>query len=119
DPVDNIAAEVLAWLVFPEPGFYIMGVNSDDNFRITLGHDGPTRQLLQLSGSASINGPQPAIDGSRQFGSIAAPLTGVVEADVVIADPLDGSTELTNAAAAAGKIVYIDRGLADFATKIR
>lgn len=117
--VDCIAVEVLTWLVFPSPGQYVMGVNSDDNFRVTLGHSGPTRHLLELTGSNTISGPQPAADGTRRFGSIGEPLNGVLEAAVIAADPIDAVTPLTNAADAAGKIVYIDRGNIEFAVKIR
>lgn len=115
---DNIAAEVLTYLVFPAPGIYNMGVNSDDCFRVTLGHDGPKRHLFQLTGSATISGPHPSVDGTRSFGSIGAPLNGLLEGAVVAAEPILADVPLTNAAAVAGKIVYIDRGVVPFATKI-
>jgi len=115
---DNITAEILSWAVFPTPGIYTMGVNSDDNFRVTLGHGGPSRNLLQTTGSASVPMILPSVDGSRSFGSLAAPLTGILEGEVVVADPLLADTPLNNAAAVAGKIVYIDRGVVSFATKI-
>ena len=36
-PTDNIAAEVITYIEFPIPGYYTMGVNSDDGFKVTLG----------------------------------------------------------------------------------
>ena len=33
----NSATEVLTFLQFPKPGLYLMGVNSDDGFRVTFG----------------------------------------------------------------------------------
>lgn len=115
---DNITAEVLSWVVFPNPGIYTMGVNSDDNFRVTLGHDGPARHLVQTSGSANVPQVLPSVDGTRSFGSIGAPLNGILEAQVVVADPLLADAPLNNAAAVAGKICYVDRGAVTYATKI-
>lgn len=37
---DNIAAEFTAYLEFPEAGYYRMGVNSDDGFKVSLGGPG-------------------------------------------------------------------------------
>ena len=42
--------------------------------------------------------------------------TGVT-ADVVVGDPVDGCAPFTNAAALAGKFVYVDRGTCSFASK--
>lgn len=36
---DNIGAEILSYIEFPESGFYRMIFNSDDGFRVTLGHE--------------------------------------------------------------------------------
>ena len=44
---DNIGAEILTYVEFPESGFYRMIFNSDDGFRVTLGHD-PTPDAIQL-----------------------------------------------------------------------
>jgi hypothetical protein len=46
---DCIAAGFQTYIVFPAAGFYRMGVNSDDGFRITEGI-GVTRQALHVSG---------------------------------------------------------------------
>lgn len=115
---DNIAAEILTNIAFPAPGVYVMGVNSDDGFRLTLGQKAPSRHLLQLTGSATLTGPMGSIDGTRAFASIGQPITGVVEGALVAANPLIADTPLTNAAAVAGKIVYIDRGTVAFAAKL-
>ncbi len=44
---DNIAAEILTFIEFPTAGFYRMIFNSDDGFRVTLGHD-PGPDAIQL-----------------------------------------------------------------------
>lgn len=114
---ENATAEILSWVVFPTPGIYTMGVNSDDNFRVTLGDAGPGRHLLQTSGSADVPALLPSVDGSRVFRGFAGLLSGILEAQVVVAAPLLGDGPLSNAAAVAGKICYIDRGAVSFLTK--
>jgi len=47
---DNIGALFKFWLVFPQAGFYKLGVSSDDGFRVSEGL-APTRQVLHVSGS--------------------------------------------------------------------
>jgi hypothetical protein len=44
---DNIGAEILTYVEFPGAGFYRMIFNSDDGFRVTLGHN-PTPDAIQL-----------------------------------------------------------------------
>ena len=36
---DNIAAEILTYVEFPEAGYHRMVFNSDDGFRVTVGHE--------------------------------------------------------------------------------
>ncbi len=42
---DNIAAELIAYIELPAAGFYQMGVNSDDGFRVALGDTPPANTL--------------------------------------------------------------------------
>lgn len=48
--LNNLAAMFQAWIPFPSAGFYRMGVNSDDGFRVFEGW-GPTRQVLHVTGT--------------------------------------------------------------------
>ncbi|MDB6040776.1 MAG: hypothetical protein JWM99_4617, partial [Verrucomicrobiales bacterium] len=45
----NSSLEVLAYLQFPTPGVYVMGVNSDDGFKVTAGRD-PQDRLSSVFG---------------------------------------------------------------------
>lgn len=44
----NSAVEVLAFLEFPSPGFHVLGVNSDDGFRVTTGANARDQFSLKL-----------------------------------------------------------------------
>ncbi len=46
----NFARAFDSWVVFPSAGFYVMGVNSDDGFRLSEGQ-GVTRQVLHVTGT--------------------------------------------------------------------
>ena len=39
---ENIAAEIFAWLEFPEAGYYKLGVNGDDGWAVTVAEPGVT-----------------------------------------------------------------------------
>ena len=47
---NNFARAFDAWVIFPSAGFYVMGVNSDDGFRLSEGQ-GITRQVLHVTGA--------------------------------------------------------------------
>ncbi len=61
---DNIGAEILTYIEFPEPGFYRMIFNSDDGFRVTLGHE-PSLEGIELG---VFNGGRGAADTLFGFG---------------------------------------------------
>jgi len=46
----NFARAFDSWIIFPTPGLYVMGVNSDDGFRLSEGQ-GVTRQILHVTGT--------------------------------------------------------------------
>ncbi|HEY5914277.1 MAG TPA: PA domain-containing protein [Verrucomicrobiae bacterium] len=46
---DNASMEILAWVNFPAPGSYSMGVNSDDGFKLSLGAN-PRDQFAPILG---------------------------------------------------------------------
>lgn len=115
---DNIAGEFKTYVEFPAAGYYTMGVNSDDGFRVISGH-APARQFVQVERAGQAPVALGAIYGGRDRGSIAAPLgaTQLIRADVVYVSSLacaaaDITEDLT------GKIAVINRGACTFASKI-
>lgn len=129
-PTDNIVSEILTFVELPAPGFYLMGVNSDDGFRVSAGHTAPALpvQALAPAGIAGSIAAVPSVRGDNQGGGIFAPLPLTpIEADVVVglgnsatAIPEEGcGTALSNAAEVAGKIVLVDRGTCTFLEKAR
>ncbi|MBU6402955.1 MAG: hypothetical protein KGS61_21755, partial [Verrucomicrobia bacterium] len=116
---DYVTAEMLTYVQFPSAGYYEMGVNSDDGFRVSsaTNQDYPVELVKinspagmatnMIAGEANFTPPLP------QLASVG-PITG----KVVEAEPLDASAPLTNAAAIKGNIALIDRGSVTFASKI-
>jgi hypothetical protein len=82
---ENLAAAFQTYLVFPQAGFYEMGVNSDDGFRVTEA-EGISRQVLHVTGPgidtdvaavvSSTNNPA-GYGGSLPLTSITAPVVFV------------------------------------------
>jgi hypothetical protein len=107
---DNLAASLDSWLVFPSAGFYVMGVSSDDGFRLSEGHD-VTRQALHVTGTG-INTDVAAVASTTNYGnngfSASLPVTPVTAPVVFVSSnnyTLGGTINLT------GKIALIDGGL--------
>lgn len=114
---DNIAAEIIAYLEFPAAGFYQMGVNSDDGFRVSVGDTPPANNLaLVVSGAPSAAGSYHTAVAPP---STAKPFTAPISAKLVYMDPADGCTDLVNAAALSGNIALVDRGTCEFTAKIK
>lgn len=114
---DNIAAELIAYLELPAAGFYQMGVNSDDGFRVTLGDTSPANTLALV-----VSGP-PSAAGSYHTAvapaGTAKPFSAPISAKLVYMDPSEGCTEPVNAAALSGNIALVDRGTCEFTAKIK
>ncbi len=114
---DNIAAEIITYIEFPTAGFYGMGVNSDDGFKVTVADTPPAHNLaLVISGD-------PAVAGSYHTAvapvATAKAFTSGVSAKLVYMDPAQGCTAAVNAAALAGNIALVDRGTCEFSAKIK
>jgi hypothetical protein len=115
-PTDNVAAEIITYVEFPSAGFYGMGVNSDDGFKVTVSDTPPVHNLaLVVSGAGSAAGSYHAISApaasARQF-------TAGVSGKLVYMDPAQGCAAPANAAALQGNIALVDRGTCEFSTKI-
>jgi hypothetical protein len=110
---DNIAAEVVTYVEFPEAGLYTMGVFSDDGFNVTPTDQPPVhnRSVRILDGSAA--GCYYAL-----VGAISPAITEPIIGEVVLADPSHACEDLINPEALAGKIALIDRGVCAFTDKV-
>lgn len=69
---NNIAAEFTAYLEFPEAGYYRMGVNSDDGFKVSLGGPGDRGPVDNALGNYN----QGRGTGETPFG-FAVPVAGL------------------------------------------
>ena len=113
---DNIAAEIITYVEFPAPGFYGMGVNSDDGFKVTLADTPPANnQALVITGDPKVAGSYYAVMAPS---GTAKPITGPITGKLVYMDPAQGCTAAVNADALKGAIALIDRGACQFSTKI-
>ncbi|MCB1126178.1 MAG: hypothetical protein KDM81_06765, partial [Verrucomicrobiae bacterium] len=115
---DNIAGEFVTYVEFPDPGFYQMGVNSDDGFRVTVG-EVPGWQALEVLEPGGIAGGIACMPATPSTGGIGPALpTPAIEAEVVLVDPALACDAIANAEELAGKIALIDRGTCTFTDKI-
>ncbi|MGH7968472.1 MAG: PA domain-containing protein, partial [Limisphaerales bacterium] len=112
NPGDNCAMSAVAYVEFPKAGFYQMGVNSDDNFRVTEGESTNPKSMLSVLAPASIAGDLAAManiggmDGSSFGGALPVP---PIVSQAVVCDPIWPTTTPTNASALAGKIAIMQR----------
>uniref|UniRef100_A0A7S4BD77 RING-type domain-containing protein n=1 Tax=Chrysotila carterae TaxID=13221 RepID=A0A7S4BD77_CHRCT len=71
------------------------------------GADDAGAALLELRGTGST------------FGTLFAELPAPIEAELVVADPLDGASDFSNSAEVRGKVVLMQRGGCSFVDKVR
>ena len=117
---DNYQSEFVTYIPFDKPGYHVMGVNSDDNFRVTIG-DKVGRQYIEVLAPSAIAGGMAAavtavpMNVNPGFGGPipAAPIVAdaVVLGTSCLADP--ALPDLT------GKIAVIPRGTCTFVEKSR
>jgi hypothetical protein len=121
---DNIAMDVVTYIEIPQPGNYLMGVASDDGFRVIAGETW-SRLPFRVESPASIAGylgavsagPESYDAGNTDAKAAALPTTPIV-AELVLTDPPLADAPLNNAAALSGKIALIERGVIAFNDKI-
>lgn len=110
--------EALTWVHFPAAGFYTLGVQSDDGFRVNYGHSGvPGLEIVTPASAAKAV----AVTPSTSYYTAAPvgadypdpPITG----KLVLADPVLADTALLNAEAINGNIAVVDRGVNTFLDK--
>lgn len=118
-PTEHFAVEIQTYVEFPAAGVYRFGMNSDDGFRVTVAEGVSSNYTLSVVSPAAIAGPVAAVTGGSEAGGIAQPLPlPPITGRVVQAVPADGSTPFSNAAAIAGNIALVDRGVNTFTDKI-
>ena len=112
---ESVAEGIETYVEFPTAGFYQMGVNSDDNFRLTLA-EGPPPAVVAISGPTNtVVGynsmgllPGEGVGGRAVFGkpppvpSITAPIVYMTPKGIDDPGPYPSVT---------GKIALLDRGV--------
>ncbi len=124
---NNYAVELLAYVEFPTNGTYILGVNSDDGFRLTKGWTPPANiGALVVNSPAALAGPKPTVlnggqTAGRGYYLASYALTNPVSGYLVLAQGIGyGSTTngeacvITNPSELVGKIALIYRSGANF-----
>jgi hypothetical protein len=109
--------EAKTFLEFSQAGYYVMGVSSDDGFRVTVGDQGsPGKSPLAIISPASLARDVVSMyttvadgDGNNQFG-ITPPSTAPMFGKLVLCDPVDCSTDLVNSNAMKGNVAICYRG---------
>jgi hypothetical protein len=110
---NSFVDEIITYVRFPFAGYYQMGVNNEDQFRLTLG-TAPGTQPLEISGPTNLFIPAVAIatnitqlqfGGSLPIPSLTAPIVYVTSSGL----PEDACF-LAGGPSLAGKIALIDRG---------
>jgi hypothetical protein len=120
NPMDNDAYSAKAFIEFPASGFYQLGVNSDDGFRVSVGDDltSPGRSMLGVLAPASIQGEYVAMNTSTtdNGAGFGGPLPSVpIISQAVLCDPIGANTALNNAGAIAGKVALCQGRPCNFA----
>ena len=118
---DNFVTEIRTWLRFPAAGYYQMGINNEDPFRLTAATEG--LQTLRISGPTNMTiacVPIATNITQLQFGGglPLAPLTAALAYATPSGNPEDACA-LGSQTGLTGKIVLLDRGAGscDSATK--
>lgn len=121
-PTDNYASEFLTYIAFDQPAFVTMGVNSDDNFRVTIAEQ-VGRQYLEVLAPAAIAGGMAAVATSSPMNvnpGFGGPLpTPPIEGDAIYVGEACGTAPNPITEDLTGKIAIILRGGCTFVEKCR
>jgi hypothetical protein len=104
---------------FPAPGYYFLGVNSDDGFNVTATEAPPANNRALVIDGGTATGSYYAVSGGNDEGGVFAPIRQPLSGRLVQAQPADGCTPFTNASELQGTIALIDRGVCAFSIKIQ
>jgi hypothetical protein len=109
--MDNDSYVAKTFIEFPTAGLYLMGVNSDDGFRVITGdRRGPGRSMVSILAPPSMVGDIPAMDQAVNFGG-QLPQPSIIK-QAVLCDPPWPTALPNNAAQLAGKIAICHRSTA-------
>jgi hypothetical protein len=115
---DNIAAEIITYAEFPQTGAYMMGVNSDDGFKVTATDQRPANvRAVRVHPPSSAAGSYYAADSGPAYGGVFKAITGPITGKLVLTDPDTACSDLNNAAALQGNIALMYRGVCYFSDK--
>jgi len=111
----NFTVEIRTYVVFPEPGLYLMGVVTPNVWRLTIA-EGIQRYLLQVESPTEIAGPVPAVP---TINGVNGEFGGPIPEDPLVAPVVYvGGTGCDSNAFAnldlKGKVALIDRGDCSF-----
>src|SRR5579883_2704594 len=106
----NFARAFDTWIVFTNAGLYVMGVNSDDGFRLSEGQ-GVTRQVLHVTGSG-VDTDVAAVVSDKAFGNggfgITPPVTPIIGPVMIVnSNNYTPGTPIN----LSGKVAVVDQGL--------
>ncbi len=120
---NSFAAEILSYVEFPTNGTYVMGVNSDDGFRVTRGWAAsPNLGALVVNSPTDLAG----VKATAMSSFASRLLTNAISGELALglgtgngsSNPLEGCF-LTNAPSLAGKIALIYRGTCNERVKVQ
>ena len=116
---DNIAAEIITYAEFPKAGAYMMGVTSDDGFKLTATDKAPANiRAVRVHAPSTAAGSYYAADSATTYGGIFKIFTTPISGKLVLADPPEACSDtLNNAAAIKGNIALVYRGVCTFTSK--
>jgi hypothetical protein len=109
--LNNIAAWLDGYIVFTNAGFYEMGVNSDDGFRVSENY-GLKRQILHVTGPGGINTDVGAVVSDTTYGNGGF---GAVPPQTPVSGPVffvnSNNYTVGSSINLTGKVAVVDRGL--------
>jgi len=129
NPYDQFAAEFITYIEFPQPGYYRMGVASDDCFRVYPTDEPPSflGATIYVNQPATIAGQRlpgdPAWNAESTWSSAPTWPKPPITAKIVYANPPTSCTGSSspaapdNAAELVGNIALVDRGGCEFGWK--
>jgi hypothetical protein len=113
------AHEVTTYVEFPAPGVYFFGVNSQNGFRVSAGHNPPADNGALVVHNGAAAGTYFALDaGVGVSGGISKTMTAKISGKAVLADTIDACNALKNPTAIAGNIAVVERGVCVFSGKL-
>lgn len=121
---NSFAFEALAYVEFPTNGTYVMGVNSDDGFRVTRGWGAPTdKGALIVNSPSSVAGTFQATLPSMGSRLLTNAITGKLVQAFGVGNgstiPAEACGDISNASDLAGNIALIFRGTCGFVNKVQ